>query len=144
MAMNVEVALALPLIILLLLGTLRRESDIDVTVKRSKILERRLRQEFNAEGEGLKQLAISIQDRLPDGVFEILDETIVPMRNDIVHEVGHDTLKTRQKFIQACDNVEARLDGANLSRRTRNNGLGCLLVFSVLAAVAYSLSQYSG
>ncbi|GIK42647.1 MAG: hypothetical protein BroJett011_64800 [Chloroflexota bacterium] len=139
--MNVEVALAIPLIILLLLVILRRESDIDVTVKRSKILENRLKREFNAQGEGLGQLAKSVKGKLPPGVNEALEKTIVPMRNDVVHKLGHDNLTPRRKFIQDCDYVEARLDGLNPPRRARNYSLGCLFVSSMLAAFAYVLSQ---
>jgi hypothetical protein len=139
--MNVEIGLIIVVIILVLFAMSGRESDIETAVKRSKILEGRLKREFNAKGDGLGQLTEDVKDKLPDEVYQTLDKTIIPMRNDIVHKEGQNKLKNRQEFIQACDSVESKFDELKPSDPTQIYGLGCLVVFSIFAAIAYFLSQ---
>ncbi len=63
--MSVEIVLTIGVIILVIYGVLIQESDIDITVKRSKTLEGRLKRELNAKGDGLGKLTESVKEKLP-------------------------------------------------------------------------------
>jgi hypothetical protein len=138
--MDFAIALALPAIVLLIIGWLSQESDIDIAVKRTKILDARLVREFSAQGETFEEHIKSAKG-LPEEVVDTLHNPIRLWRNDVVHKVDQNKLKNRQKFIQACDYVEAEFDRLNPPQRAGNKGLSCLLVSSMLAAFAYFLAQ---
>lgn len=142
--MNVEIILTIAIIMLVAFGVLSRESDIDIAVKRTKTLENRLKQELNVKGDGLKQLTENAKPKLPREIYEKLIAKIIPWRNDVVHKVGHNNLSNRGEFIQSCNSVEHTLDELKLHNRSQKDGFGCLIVFSIIVAMAYFLSQNPG
>jgi hypothetical protein len=85
-------------------------SDIDYVVKRSKRLESRLKDELNAEGDGLGNRANSVKEQLPPETYQLLRK-VADIRNDIVHKEGRDKLESKREFARWCDEIEESLDG---------------------------------
>lgn len=133
--MNVEAFFVLALGLLIVGLVLRRGSDIDITVKRSKALEDRLRNELNAKGEGLGQLANSVKPKLPDETFGLL-QRINNERNKVVHQKDYDNLSDRREYEQLCDRVDYQLSHLKSADQGIFQLLGCL-VFFILAVMAY-------
>lgn len=133
--MNVEAFFVLAMGLLIVGLVLRRGSDIDITVKRSKGLEDRLKNELGAKGEGLGQLANSVKGKIPPQMFTDLD-TIAKMRNPVVHNKDQDTLRDRREYEQLCDQVDAQLNHLKSADSGTFQLLGCL-VFFIMAVMAY-------
>ena len=139
--MSVAGVLVILIIIFLIFRVLGRESDIHVTVKRCKALEGRLVRELSATGNGLKEKADSVKDKLPLETYNQIKNEINLERNKIVHEDTHDRLKDRQRFIRSCESVEHSLDELKAAEQS-DSILGCLVVLFVIAiAASYFLSQ---
>lgn len=104
-------------------------------MKRSKGLEDRLKNELGAKGDGLGQLANSVKGRIPPQMFTDLD-SIVKMRNPVVHNKYQDTLTDRREYEQLCDRVDDQLNHLKSADQGIFQLLGCL-VFFILAVMAY-------
>lgn len=141
--MSVEIILAISVVILLAYWVVGRESDVELTIRRGKILEGRLKREYNAKGEGLGQLTESVKAKLPPDVYPLLSKIIVPMRNDIVHNEYSNKLINRREFVNSCNNVESQLNERNPPQPLRSNSLGFLVVFFIItiSGMIYLLSQ---
>ncbi|NJN95849.1 MAG: hypothetical protein HC875_17955 [Anaerolineales bacterium] len=126
--MNIEAFFVLALGLLIVGLVLRRGSDIDITVKRSKALEDRLKNELGAKGDGLGQLANNVKDRIPPQMFTDLD-SIVKMRNSVVHNKYRDTLADRREYEQLCDRVDDQLNHLKSADSGVFQLLGCLVFF---------------
>lgn len=81
--------------------------DIAVVIKRSRRMEKLLREHYHAEGKGLHQLINSSQKRLPHDVIEKL-RFIATIRNKTVHEDDFQ-IDNIQQFIKTCDECEKEL-----------------------------------
>ncbi|MCK6626412.1 MAG: hypothetical protein L6R45_14695 [Anaerolineae bacterium] len=134
--MNAEALLVLALMIFIIGVVLKRGSDIDITVKRSKTLEARLKDELGAKGEGLGQLANSVKGRVPPQMSADLDR-IVGMRNPVVHQKDRDNLSDRQEYEQLCDRVEDQLNHLKPANQGLFQLLGCL-VYLIMAVIVYA------
>lgn len=134
--MNTEALLVLALMIFMIGIVLKRGSDIDITVKRSKTLESRLKEELGAKGEGLGQLANSVRGRVAPQMSADLDR-IVGMRNPVVHQKDRDHLPDRQEYEQLCDRVEDQLNHLKPANQGLIRLLGCL-VYLIMAVMAYA------
>lgn len=117
-------------------------SDIELTVRKSKTLEGRLKREHNAKGRGLGELTKSVEGKLPDETIQQLYK-VDKMRNVIVHEEGHNRLPSRRKFLRLCDDAESSLDKLKPPKQAQDWRSGCLVVTFILmaASIVYLLSQ---
>jgi hypothetical protein len=102
-------------------------SDIELAVRKSKTLERRLRREFGAQGEGLGQLIKSVQKKLPDETIQHLNR-VNKMRNDVVHIEEHNRLENRRQFVELCDGIERSLDKITKSKRAQDRDQWFLVI----------------
>ncbi len=84
-------------------------SDLDLTIRRSKRLERRLRDGLNATGKGLHELTSSVQKRLPRETVKKL-RFVASVRNAMVHDLDVTKLDDKRGFVQACDAIEREID----------------------------------
>ncbi len=84
-------------------------SDIDLAVRRSKRLERLLRDGIGARGKGLHELTSSVERKLPVDVVRRL-RFVATLRNKIVHDLDYTRLDDRPGFVQACDLAEKELE----------------------------------
>ena len=109
-------------------------SDLDLAVRRSKRLERLLRDGFNAEGRGLHGLVDRVERKLPPDLARKL-RFVATVRNKIVHDLDYTAIDDRRGFVRACDEAErelARLAGPGARDSFRGVGL-------VVAALAVLL-----
>lgn len=86
-------------------------SDIDLAVRRSKILETKLRRNFRVDGRGLHNLidAAKAKNALPTPLVKKL-RFVATIRNKIVHDADYARIDDRRAFIAACDEAERELD----------------------------------
>ena len=109
-------------------------SDLDLAVRRSKRLERLLRDGFAAEGRGLHGLVDGVERKLPPDLARKL-RLVATVRNKIVHDLDYTAIDDRRGFVRACDEAErelSRLAGPGVRDSFRLVGL-------VVAALAVLL-----
>jgi hypothetical protein len=87
-------------------------SDIDLVIRRSKRLERLLREEMAAKGRGLHELTSSVERQLPDGLVRRL-RFIATVRNKLVHDDDVHQIDKRRDFSTACDLAEKQIKRLN-------------------------------
>lgn len=82
-------------------------TDIEKVVTRTRNIEKLLRLQYHAEGEGLHELVTSCEERLPHDMVSKL-RYIATCRNKVVNE--HDAkLEDQHKFIMMCNDCEKEL-----------------------------------
>jgi len=84
-------------------------NDIEFVVKRSTVLEKRLKQELEAQGAGLFQLAKSVENKLPTKTFKQL-EKMSQMRNQVVHGGGDHRVRDRFEYLYLFKHIQKSLD----------------------------------
>lgn len=84
-------------------------SDLDLAIRRSKRLERRLRNGLGATGRGLHEMVSSVEKKLPKELVRKL-RFIATLRNKLVHDLDYRKLDDRRRFVRACDESERELD----------------------------------
>ena len=84
-------------------------SDLDLAVRRSKRLERRLRDGLGATGKGLHELTSSVERRLPPATVKKL-RFVAMCRNKLVHDLDVTRLDDRRGFERSCGEIEREID----------------------------------
>lgn len=84
-------------------------SDLDLAIRRSKRLERRLRDGLGATGRGLHEMVSSVEKKLPNDLVRKL-RFIATLRNKLVHDLDYHKLDDRRGFVRACDESEREID----------------------------------
>ena len=116
-------------------------SDIELVVRKSKTLERCLRQDFGAKGESLGQLIKSVEGKLPADTIQQL-KRVNGMRNKVVHEERQDRLEDRREFVGLCDNLTRSLNHMAILRQTQERFQWFLgLTFVTAVSIIYILLQ---
>ena len=87
-------------------------SDIDLVIRRSKRLERLLREELAATGRGLHELVTSVERDLPRPLVRRL-RFIATVRNKLVHDDRVTKIDARRDFAAACDLAEREIRRTN-------------------------------
>ncbi|MBF2019384.1 MAG: hypothetical protein IGR93_04525 [Hydrococcus sp. C42_A2020_068] len=82
--------------------------DIEFTLTRCKAIETLLVKRFGATGQGLHEKISSVENLLPPNVVK-QGRYIATIRNKITHDANYQTLDDRDRFIRACNEVEAAL-----------------------------------
>jgi hypothetical protein len=82
---------------------------VDLAVRRSKRLERLLKQGCGAHGRGLHAQVTSVEAKLPVGLVKRL-RFIATLRNKIIHDLDYRRFDDRAGFIEACDLAERDLE----------------------------------
>ncbi|NOH96493.1 DUF4145 domain-containing protein [Vibrio sp. 99-70-13A1] len=82
-------------------------TDIEQVVTRTRNIEKLLRLQYHAEGEGLHELITSCEERLPHDVVSKL-RYIATCRNKVVKD-DKSELEDQAKFTLMCDDCEKEL-----------------------------------
>lgn len=85
-----------------------QKSFLECVLERAKKMERLLRENFYAEGHGLREKARNVQYQLDDYTFRKL-EFIGAIRNKLVHEENYVFDGNEADFLSTCDDVMQRL-----------------------------------
>ncbi len=109
-------------------------SDIERVVVRTRRLEKLLRSQYHADGQGLHQLISSCEERLPHDVISKL-RYIATVRNKIVHEDSYQ-LDNKRQFFSVCRECEQELT----PRATRF--IWRIAIILVMAFTAVALGFY--
>lgn len=88
--------------------TFNQKSFFECVMDRAKLMERLLRDNFQAEGKGLGERAISVEDKLDDYTRRKI-KFIVAIRNNLVHELDYVFDGNEEEFLNTCDEVLRRL-----------------------------------
>ena len=86
-----------------------RVSDLDLAIRTSKRLERRLRDGFNATGKGLHTLVDSVEHKLPRDLVKKL-RLVATVRNKLVHDLDYTKIDDRARFERAAKEAERELE----------------------------------
>ncbi len=84
-------------------------TDLELAVKRSKRLERRLRDAMHVDGRGLHELTTHAQRQLPAETVKQL-RYVATVRNQLVHDLDVTMMDDRGGFVRACDEIEQAID----------------------------------
>lgn len=109
-------------------------SDIEQVVKRTRRIERLLREQYHADGRGLHQLITSCEERLPHDVIKKL-RYIATIRNKVVHEDDYQ-LEDRRAFLSVCDDCEKELT-PRASRFIWRAAIALMMLFTLFAIGFY-------
>lgn len=85
-----------------------QKSFFECVLERAKKMERLLRENFQAEGRGLREKARNVQHQLDDYTSRNL-EFIGAIRNNLVHEEDYVFDGNEEHFLSICDEVIRRL-----------------------------------
>jgi len=88
--------------------TFNQKSFLECVLERAKKMERLLRENFQAEGHGLREKARNVQHKLDDYTFKKL-EYVGAIRNKLVHEENYVFDGNEEDFLSTCDEVIQRL-----------------------------------
>ena len=87
-----------------------QKSFLECVLERAKKMERLLRENFQAEGHGLREKARNVQYKLDDYTSGKL-QFIGAIRNKLVHEEDYVFDGNEEDFLSTCDEVIRRLSG---------------------------------
>ena len=114
-------------------------SDLDLAVRRSKRLERRLRDGLGATGKGLHELTSSVEKKLPADAVRKL-RFVATLRNKLVHDLDYERLDDRAGFVAACDEAEREIERASGPGARDSMRLAIILAVTLLLLIVVGMT----
>lgn len=115
-------------------------SDIDAVIRLSKYAEHQLKTRYGAEGKGLKEQLISVQDVIP---LEMRDHLsfLAHVRNSLAHDYGSDQLLNPGRFNQTRYAVLQFFAAAETEAPELNEPAGLSVAWRVLGLFKITQSK---